>query len=246
MNARTLLSRVSAGRTPASAIATGAVATLVAVVLFLSRGDAAVVTLELASQPGACTGFFEGWLPCLQVRDGDEWQGRSSQIEGFDYEPGYRYRIQVRRVEIDVSGYEDDRPDPYHDELVRVVLKERVIPLTITIAANRASIPAGEGNTFSYRVRNDLPISIRLLKVELPVPEGAAFAAAEPAGARDPTSGVWRIEYLDPGDEAALDVTFTVPRDFGGSTLEVLARATSINHATSAEEQTLSVPIDAR
>lgn len=42
-------------------------------------------------------------MECLQIRRGDtaDWQLFYSEIEGFDYEPGYRYRIQVQEVQLD-------------------------------------------------------------------------------------------------------------------------------------------------
>ena len=51
-----------------------------------------------------CTG--EGLMSCLQVQKGetlqhDQWLYFYSQIDGFDYEPGYIYRILVEETKLD-------------------------------------------------------------------------------------------------------------------------------------------------
>jgi hypothetical protein len=82
----------------------------------------AVLTLEVAAHTVACTG--EAPQRCLLVRrePTDEWSNFYDHIEGFVYEEGYRWRIEVERRRV---------PNPASDassyayRLLRVLSKER-------------------------------------------------------------------------------------------------------------------------
>ena len=54
-----------------------------------------VIRLEVAEQRAPCMAV--GPSECLQVREGTEaaWQLFYGEIEGFSYEPGYRYVLEV-------------------------------------------------------------------------------------------------------------------------------------------------------
>lgn len=58
-------------------------------------------TYEVNSFRVPCTGV--GPMECLQVRrqGSDQWEFFYSEIEGFAYEPGYRYRIRVKEEPLD-------------------------------------------------------------------------------------------------------------------------------------------------
>ena len=58
-------------------------------------------TYEVNSLRVPCTGV--GPMECLQVRKAgsDRWELFYSEIEGFDYEPGYLYRISVKEEPLD-------------------------------------------------------------------------------------------------------------------------------------------------
>ena len=215
---------------------------VIAAAVFSLRNDDDLITLELASQPGTCTGFFEGWSPCVQVRESgqSDWEGRLEPIRGFDFEPGYRYRLQVRRVQVDIDGYQDDAPQAFYDELVRIDSREPVRPLTITIASNENPIRAGQLALVSYRVRNDLPIPVRLLEIEVAVPDGAVFVTSDPI--LDRTSMTWTIEHLTVRESVGLGVTYELPFAVSGGSLEVVARALSINGSRVTESKTLLIP----
>lgn len=67
-----------------------------------SNSDAeASVTYWINSSRVPCVGV--GPMECLEVRQSEsaDWQLFYSAIEGFDYEPGYLYRIKVREEKRD-------------------------------------------------------------------------------------------------------------------------------------------------
>lgn len=71
-------------------------ATLIAVGCSSAAGPAErVIRLEVAEQRAPCMAV--GPSECLQVREGTEapWQLFHGEIEGFSYEPGYRYVLEV-------------------------------------------------------------------------------------------------------------------------------------------------------
>jgi heat shock protein HslJ len=66
-------------------------------------------------------------MSCLQVRRGDaavgEWQNFYSQIRGFDYEPGYLYRLRVRETPLPPEQVPADASSIRY-ELVEVLDRE--------------------------------------------------------------------------------------------------------------------------
>jgi len=82
-----------------------------------------VVNLHVASYKTACSlAFFD--VACLLVRDGPngEWVGFSDTIDGFTYEPGYRYELSVSKQALDNSTCLDNCPQ-YRWTLLTVVSK---------------------------------------------------------------------------------------------------------------------------
>ena len=87
-----------------------------------SQSQRDVLTIEVAPRTVACTG--EAPQRCLLVRTepGAEWTYFYDPIQGFAYEEGYRYRIEVERQPV---------PNPPADgssftyRLRRVLSKER-------------------------------------------------------------------------------------------------------------------------
>jgi hypothetical protein len=82
-----------------------------------------VVTLKVAPALVPCVGVAP--QQCMVVREPDaEWQYLYSSIDGFTFEPGYRYVLRVARLEV---------PNPPADGssiaylLVRVVSKDAAI-----------------------------------------------------------------------------------------------------------------------
>ena len=61
------------------------------------------VTYWINSYRVPCTGVAP--MDCLQIRKegSEQWQNFYSSITGFDYEPGYLYRIRVREERLDPS-----------------------------------------------------------------------------------------------------------------------------------------------
>ena len=58
------------------------------------------ISMIIGPQFVDCVG--EGPQQCLQVKyqPEEDWQFFYNQIEGFDYEPGYRYTLLVERLEV--------------------------------------------------------------------------------------------------------------------------------------------------
>lgn len=75
-------------------------------------------TLIVASERGDCVGVAP--MRCLLVKkEGDNnWQYLYQEIEGFNYEPGYEYKIEVAQEEVQ---------NPAADQsTVRYILKKEV------------------------------------------------------------------------------------------------------------------------
>lgn len=64
-------------------------------------GEKDIHTYWVNSARVPCTGVAP--MQCLQVRKGEaeDWQLFYSSIEGFNYEPGYIYRLSVREEKLD-------------------------------------------------------------------------------------------------------------------------------------------------
>lgn len=58
------------------------------------------LTIEVAENFVSCMSWVE--TTCLQIREhaNDPWQAFSDHIEGFEYVPGFRYMLRVRKREI--------------------------------------------------------------------------------------------------------------------------------------------------
>lgn len=84
---------------------------------------AATRTLEVDSRLVECAGV--GPQQCMRVRDvgQSDWQTFHGQIEGFTFEPGYRYRLQVEEVPV-------ENP-PADGSSIRTVLVEMVRKLAV-------------------------------------------------------------------------------------------------------------------
>ena len=86
------------------------------------NGDTVRVTMDVAAHRVPCTG--EARMQCLRVRIAPDtaWKLFYDHIEGFTFEDGYRWRLEVDRRRV---------PDPPADgsslayTLVRVVAKKR-------------------------------------------------------------------------------------------------------------------------
>jgi len=104
-------------------------------------------TLYVAHHLADCVGV--GPMECMLVRDtpDGEWQLLYSQIEGFDYEPGYDYELRIRT---------EDIPDPPADaSSIRYILEEVVSKTPMSDEAGAgAGLVAGEWRlaTFSDEV----------------------------------------------------------------------------------------------
>jgi hypothetical protein len=76
--------------------------TLVAVGCGLVAPDEHLVALYVAPERAPCVGVFEIEIACLQVREVPDrpWQLFYDDIEGFAWEPGFTWRIQVAWTEV--------------------------------------------------------------------------------------------------------------------------------------------------
>ncbi len=73
---------------------------LASFILATCLAKAQVFTYTVAPQKGDCYGMRP--MKCMQVKKGSEvlWSNFYSKIEGFDYEPGYTYVLQVKEKRI--------------------------------------------------------------------------------------------------------------------------------------------------
>ena len=73
-----------------------------------SETEASGITYWINSSKVPCEGV--GPMQCLEVRQSESapWQLFYSEIEGFDYEPGYLYRIRVREEKRDPENIPAD------------------------------------------------------------------------------------------------------------------------------------------
>lgn len=90
--------------------------------------DPGTYTLYVDSETQPCTGV--GPQDCLQTRRSpdDEWQLFYDSIDGFEYEPGFRYTLKIR---------ESENPNPPADassiqyELLELIAKDPVAELNL-------------------------------------------------------------------------------------------------------------------
>ena len=84
------------------------------------------VTFHVNSYRVPCVGM--GPMSCLQVKRGEEatgdWQNFYTPIHGFDYQPGYLYRIRVRETALPPEQVPADASSIRYD-LVEVVERSR-------------------------------------------------------------------------------------------------------------------------
>lgn len=80
------------------------------------------VLLTVASETRI--GYGVGPMACLLVKHepAEKWQYMYSEIKGFNYEPGYKYRLLVLRVEHENPPQDTSR---YMFELIKVLSKEK-------------------------------------------------------------------------------------------------------------------------
>ncbi len=83
------------------------------------------VTYTIAPEKGDCYGMNP--MKCLQVKKGKEalWSNFYSNIEGFDYQPGYTYVLRVKEKKV--------KNPPADGSTVRYILKKVVYKIPATI-----------------------------------------------------------------------------------------------------------------
>jgi heat shock protein HslJ len=83
-----------------------------------TTAEAAIRTLEVDSRLVECSGV--GKMQCMRVRDAADqpWRLFHGQIEGFTFEPGYRYRLTVEEIAV--------ANPPADASAIRTVLREQV------------------------------------------------------------------------------------------------------------------------
>ncbi|ALP42162.1 hypothetical protein WL1483_2743 [Aeromonas schubertii] len=79
--------------------------------------------MEVNSQLAHCVGVAP--MKCMQVREQDDapWQLFYQKIDGFEFEPGYRYRLEVAVRQVDNPPADGSS---LHYQLVRVIDKQPV------------------------------------------------------------------------------------------------------------------------
>lgn len=97
---------------------------LLLVLMFLSSVAFAQksIKLEIKENKAPCTGVAP--MECMQVKEGKNWTLFYNTIEGFDYEPGYRYKLRVVRTEVDKPPADASK---YHYKLKKVLRKKAVV-----------------------------------------------------------------------------------------------------------------------
>jgi hypothetical protein len=80
-----------------------------------------IVTLHVGPQTAECVGMEVRQCLVVKERPNNEWGFFFASIQGFDFEPGYLYVLQVRRRSIR-NPPQDSSSHEYH--LLRVVSKE--------------------------------------------------------------------------------------------------------------------------
>jgi heat shock protein HslJ len=95
-----------------------AILTLTALLLGSRAGEATLRTLEVDSRLVECSGV--GQMQCMRVRDAADqpWRLFHGEIEGFAFEPGYRYKLTVEDIPV--------ANPPADASAVRTVLREQV------------------------------------------------------------------------------------------------------------------------
>lgn len=85
-----------------------------------------VENLWVNSSKVKCTGV--GPTSCLQIQHGDSlnsnWENHYSSIEGFEFEPGYIYKLSVKKVYADNKNNVQDK-STFKYVLVEIVEKEK-------------------------------------------------------------------------------------------------------------------------
>ena len=84
-------------------------------------GEEEVIVLEVAPERQPCQGEMQDL--CLQVRrpGEEEWRNFFDPIEGFDYEPGSSYTIEVRRRRVSTPPADGSS---FEYELLEILRKE--------------------------------------------------------------------------------------------------------------------------
>lgn len=92
------------------------------VLLFAGCVSAPADTITVASRKADCVGVAP--MKCLVVKEAgsDEWTLFYDAIEGFDYEEGYEYVLEVKRSAIENPPMD---ASSIRTELVRVISKEK-------------------------------------------------------------------------------------------------------------------------
>ncbi|MFR9164868.1 MAG: DUF4377 domain-containing protein [Dysgonomonas sp.] len=77
------------------------IAAIITAALFVSCNEAPKTEkMTIASQQGDCVGVAPQKCLLIKMEGQTEWQFFYDQIEGFTYEPGYEYVIEVKKEEI--------------------------------------------------------------------------------------------------------------------------------------------------
>ncbi len=108
-------------------------------------------TMWINSQRVDCTGV--GRMKCMQIQEGEKletgkWKSFYSQIEGFDFEEGYLYKLKIKKEELDPATVPADASSIKYS-LVEIVSKEKVISLGgewVAISINRKTIASRDEN----------------------------------------------------------------------------------------------------
>ena len=86
-------------------------------------------TMRIDYYSSSCSGaFFVQNCLNFQIDDeigSDQWRTQAISIEGFEFNYGYVYDLEVKITPIDISNCADDCPDNRY-ELVRMVSKSKV------------------------------------------------------------------------------------------------------------------------
>lgn len=167
--------------------------TAIVAITMTSCGSTKNVTYTVASQKSSCVGVAP--QECLLVmKDGEtEWSLFYSQIEGFEYEPGYEYVIKVKEDYLDPADVPADASS----------IKYTLVKMVSKTEKNSENLPE---NRLVTNVEKRLIVTAKLLSIdEQDVGRGAAKGKmpVRVAKLRVSTSS---IDGIEPGDEIYAEI----------------------------------------
>lgn len=77
------------------------IASFATLLMFSCSGKKDMVKIQVASATVDCMGAFPQQCLLVKIGNDTEWTYFYSNIEGFDYEPGYEYVLEVKQEKVE-------------------------------------------------------------------------------------------------------------------------------------------------